>query len=73
MTVEYWLVTLEYCVVNTVFKYWNGIAPGYIHEMYMCNYIFMTDGKSIQYDTICYVSKFGNKNKVNAAASIGFY
>ena len=25
---------LEYCIANTVFKYWNGIALGYIHEMF---------------------------------------
>ena len=25
---------VEYCIVNTVFKYWNGIVPGYIHEMF---------------------------------------
>ena len=25
---------LEYCISNTVFKYWNGIAPGYINEMF---------------------------------------
>ena len=25
---------VEYCIANTVFKYWNGIAPGYIHEMF---------------------------------------
>ena len=24
----------EYCIVNTVFKHWNGIVPGYIHEMF---------------------------------------
>ena len=26
---------VECCIVNTVFKYWNGIVPGYIHEMFM--------------------------------------
>ena len=25
---------VEYCVANTVFKYWNGVVPGYIHEMF---------------------------------------
>ena len=25
---------VEYCIVNTVFKYWNGIVPGYIHEIF---------------------------------------
>ena len=32
---------VEYCIVNTVFKYWNGIVPGYIHEMFkppLCRY-----------------------------------
>ena len=24
----------EYCIANTVFKYWNGIPPGQIHEMF---------------------------------------
>ena len=24
---------VEYCIANTVFKYWNRIVPGYIHEM----------------------------------------
>ena len=28
------LVTVEYCVANTVFNYWNGILPGYTHEMF---------------------------------------
>ena len=25
---------VECCIANTVFKYWNGIVPGYIHEMF---------------------------------------
>ena len=25
---------VEYCVANTVFNYWNGIVPGYTHEMF---------------------------------------
>ena len=25
---------VEYCIANTVFKYWNGIAPEYIHEIF---------------------------------------
>ena len=32
---------VEYCIVNTVFKYWNVIAPRYIHEMFkpsLCRY-----------------------------------
>ena len=39
-----WLLVsdrVEYCVANTVFKYWNGIIPGYIHEMFkpsLCRY-----------------------------------
>ena len=24
----------EHCITNTVFKSWNGIAPGYIHDMF---------------------------------------
>ena len=28
-----WLL-VKYCIANTVFKYWNGIVPGYIHEMF---------------------------------------
>ena len=31
----------EYCIANTVFKYWNGIAPGYIHKIVkplLCRY-----------------------------------
>ena len=24
----------EYCIANTVFKYWNGILAGQIHEMF---------------------------------------
>ena len=31
-----WLLVsdrVEYCITNTIFKYWNGIAPGHIHEM----------------------------------------
>ena len=30
-----------YCIANTVFKYWNGIVPGYIHERFkpsLCRY-----------------------------------
>ena len=40
----YWLPAgdrVEYCIANTVFKYWNGIVPGYIHEMLqpsLCRY-----------------------------------
>ena len=32
---------VEYCITNTVFKYWNGIVPGYFHEMLkpsLCRY-----------------------------------
>ena len=32
---------VECCIANTVFKYWNGIVPGYIHEMFkpsLCTY-----------------------------------
>ena len=32
---------VEYCIENTVFKYWNGIVPGYINEMskpLLCRY-----------------------------------
>ena len=25
---------VEYCIVNTIFKYWNGIVTGYIHEIF---------------------------------------
>ena len=25
---------VDNCIVNTVFKNWNGIAPRYIHEMF---------------------------------------
>lgn len=25
---------VEHCIVNTVFKYWNGTVSGYIHEMF---------------------------------------
>ena len=25
---------IEYCIANTVFKYWNGVVPGYILEMF---------------------------------------
>ena len=31
----------HYWIANTVFKYWNGIAPGYIYEMLkpsLCRY-----------------------------------
>ena len=39
-----WLVVsdrVEYCIANTVFKHWNEILPGYIHEMFkpsLCRY-----------------------------------
>ena len=39
-----WLVVsdrVDYCIANTVFKYWNEILPGYIHEMFkpsLCRY-----------------------------------
>ena len=32
---------VEYCIANSVFKYWNGIVPGYIYEMFspsLCRY-----------------------------------
>ena len=32
-----WLLVsdrVEYYIANTIFKYWNGIVPGYIHEMF---------------------------------------
>ena len=32
---------IEYCIVNNVFRYWNGIVPGYINEMFkasLCSY-----------------------------------
>ena len=32
---------VEDCIVNTVFKYWDGTVPGYIHEMFkpsLCRY-----------------------------------
>ena len=32
---------VEYCIANTVFKYYNGIVPGYIHEIFklsLCRY-----------------------------------
>ena len=32
---------VEYCITNAVFKYWDGIVPGYIHEMFkpsLCRY-----------------------------------
>ena len=32
---------VEYCIAHTILKYWNGIAPGYIHELFMpslCRY-----------------------------------
>ena len=25
---------VEYCIANTIFKCWDGIVPGYIHEMF---------------------------------------
>ena len=25
---------VEYCITNTVFKYWNGTVPMYIHETF---------------------------------------
>ena len=40
-----WLLVsgrVEYCIVNTMFKYWNGIVTRYIHEMLkpsLCIYI----------------------------------
>ena len=32
---------VKHCIVNTVFKHWNGIVAGYIHEMFklsLCRY-----------------------------------
>ena len=32
---------VKYCIANTVFKYWNGIVPAYIHKMFkpsLCRY-----------------------------------
>ena len=25
---------VDYCIANTAFKYWNGIVPRYVHEMF---------------------------------------
>ena len=25
---------VDYCIANTIFKYWNGIVPRYVHEMF---------------------------------------
>ena len=25
---------VDYCIANTVFKYWNGIVPRYVHEIF---------------------------------------
>ena len=39
-----WLLVsdrVEYCISSTVFKYWNGIVPGYIYEIFkpsLCRY-----------------------------------
>ena len=39
-----WLLVsdrVEYCIANTVCKYWNGIVSGYIHEIFkssLCRY-----------------------------------
>ena len=39
-----WLLVsdrVEYCIANTIFKYWNGNVPGYIHEVFrpsLCRY-----------------------------------
>ena len=33
--------SVEYCIANTTFKYWNRIILGYIHEMFkpsLCRY-----------------------------------
>ena len=24
----------DYCIEDTVFKYWDGVAPGYIHKIF---------------------------------------
>ena len=32
---------IECCIANTIFKFWNGIVPGYIHEIFkpsLCRY-----------------------------------
>ena len=26
--------SVEYCIANTVFRYWNGIVPKYIHRLH---------------------------------------
>ena len=32
-----WLLVsdrVDYCIANAVFKYWNGIVSGYVHEIF---------------------------------------
>ena len=39
--INWLLVSDRVCIANTVFKYWNGIVTGYIHEMFkpsLCRY-----------------------------------
>ena len=46
----YWLPPssrIEYYIANSIFKYWNGILPGYINELFkllLCRYNKITDG-----------------------------
>ena len=42
---------VEYCIVDTAFKYWNGIVPGYIQEMFkpsLYRYSTRSNTKQIQ-------------------------
>ena len=36
-----WFISIDICIANTVFKYWNGIVPAYTYEMFkpsLCRY-----------------------------------
>ena len=41
---------VEYCVANTAFNYWNGIVPGYIHEIFKPSLCISSTGSQMTLD-----------------------
>ena len=44
---------VEYCIANAVFKYWNGIVSGYIHEMFKSSLCRYRTGSQMALDILC--------------------
>ena len=53
---------VEYCIVNTVFKYCNGIVPGYIHEMFKSSFCRYSTGSLVALDIPLRKTNTGEKS-----------